>query len=325
MTNLKPDLIQTFQGARRAVLRHMAIAEEFGLRWQEETITDLLLAEVLPLVRVIPFTKPQEGGDKRLKDGAGAGADWLWWWVGDGGVSFGMLVQAKRLNIEPGGRWRIDFAYGSGKQRDDLLATADVLQVAPTYALYFGSPSYRAPVECGLDNHPPDPEDCDRCIRKTVSFYPAILADNVGIGDDPKTAYEQAVPMEGLADPGEGIETPWYFGLSPELREFLTTPANSAPAEVAKQLILRVRRARAGQAGQAIDERLTHVGRISEDFLFPSLPLDQGPLSAPYFVQILRGLRRSPPGYVLNVLNGDSPIGLDGSQLAGVVVVDARA
>jgi hypothetical protein len=308
----------------------MTRAEASGLRWSEETITDLLLVEVPPLVKVIPFTRLQEGGDKRLKDrGVGTGADWLWWWVGEGGVSFGMLVQAKRLTKKDDGRWLIDFGYKSGKQRDDLLATADVLQVAPTYALYLGSPSYRAPVECGAGNHPSDYEQCDRCVRKTVSFYPAILADNVGIGDDPKIAYEQAIPMESLADPKAEVETPlallWHDGLPPELRTFLTTSASSVPEAVARQLVLHVRQVRAGQFGLAVDERLAQGDEISEDFVFPSLPLDQGHLSAPYFFQILRGLKRSPPGYVLNVLNGGSPVGLDTSRLAGLVIVSAHA
>jgi len=65
--------------------------------------------------------------------------------------------------------------------------------------------------------------------------------------------------------------------------------------------------------------------QISEDFVFESLPADQGHLSAPYFIQILRGLRRTPPGYVLNVLNGDSPVGLDTTALAGLVVVRAES
>jgi hypothetical protein len=87
----------------------MVKGETSGLGWDEETITNTMLVEVPPLVKVVPFTRPQEGGDKRLKEhGAGMGADWLWWWVGDDGTSFGMLVQAKRLKKDKNEEWLID-------------------------------------------------------------------------------------------------------------------------------------------------------------------------------------------------------------------------
>lgn len=139
----------------------MVKGEASGLGWDEETTTSIMLVEVPPLVKVVPFTRNQEGGDKRLKDGgAGVGADWLWWWVGDDGTSFGMLVQAKRLKKDDKEQWTIDFGYKSGKQWKDLHATADALNVAPCYALYLGSPDYRKPVECGAKNHPSDFEQC---------------------------------------------------------------------------------------------------------------------------------------------------------------------
>lgn len=233
-----------------------------------------------------------------------------------------MLVQAKRLKKDKKEQWTIDFGYKSGEQWKDLHATADVLKVAPSYALYLGTPNYRKPVECGVKNHPSDYEQCERCIRKSVSFYPSVLAD--GIGAAPTVAYEQSIPLESIADPQADTETPnaqkWTYGLTPELKEFMTTEAAGIPQAVAKQLVSKARERRSLQYELM---ELTREDQITEDFVFESLPLDQGHLPAPYFLQILRGLRRTPPGYVLNVFNGDSPVGLDATKLAGLVVVSA--
>jgi hypothetical protein len=324
VTNSSPTLKQVLEQARNAAYQFMVKGEASGLGWDEETITNTMLVEVPPLVKVVPFTKLQEGGDKRLKEhGAGVGADWLWWWVGDGGASFGMLVQAKRLKKGKNGEWIIDFRYKSGKQWQELHAAAEILQVAPSYALYLGPPNYRKPVDCGVKNHPSDYEQCNRCIRKSVSFYPSILAD--GLGLEPKVAYEQSIPMESLADPKAPLAQIWTAGLTPELEEFMTTEAVGVPQAVAKQLVSKVREWRAGQLNLSMDTRRAPEDQISEDFVFQSLPLDRGHLSAPYFLQILRGLRRTPPGYVLNVLNGRSPLGLDTTKLAGLIVVSASS
>lgn len=132
--------------------------------------------------------------------------------------------------------------------------------------------------------------------------------------------------MESLADPQADTETPraktWVDGLTTELKEFLTSEATGVPQAVARQLVSKARERRSLQFN-LVEETLTRDDQISEDFMFASLPLDQGHLPAPYFLQILRGLRRSPPGYVLNALNGDSPVGLDTTNLAGLVVVRA--
>lgn len=133
-------------------------------------MTELLLLAAGPEVRAFPFNKRQEGGEN------GTGADWLWWWIGDEGVSFGMLVQAKRLKKKRDGRWDLEFGYNGGKQWASLMRAAQALQVAPTYALYMGSPRYRHPVACTKRHHPEEFTLCHRCIRKTVSLLPALGA-----------------------------------------------------------------------------------------------------------------------------------------------------
>lgn len=72
------------------------------------------------------------------REEAKVGADWLWWWVGSGGESFGMLVQAKRLYVT-GPRWRFLFDHGHGKQRQALWEAAEALDVTPVYVVYLGT------------------------------------------------------------------------------------------------------------------------------------------------------------------------------------------
>lgn len=321
MNDADTTLLGAFERARKLVQEHMRRSYEFDYSWNEETITDILLVGAAPFVKAVPFTKRQEGGE------FGTGADWLWWWLGDAGECFGMLVQAKRLKKTDGGRWTIDFEYNAGKQLTSLLDTADALQVAPAYLLYFGPPNYRQPVECGTRDHPSDFDECKACGRKSVTFLPAILATlGGGAASDPAEAYRRSSPLEDLADPAIKVKTPLVIPsleLDPELQAFLQDPQNG-PRKVAKSLIEQVCRVRAGQFELAVAEQ---ADLITDDPVFGSMPTDQGHLYTPYFPHILRGLRRTPPGYVLEFLAGNTPIPaeLADAGLAGMVVVDARS
>lgn len=55
-----------------------------------------------------------------------------------------MLVQAKRATVTQG-KWKFDFSdpNGTGKQRDRLMDSADILGLLPVYAVYLGSGDYR--------------------------------------------------------------------------------------------------------------------------------------------------------------------------------------
>ena len=291
----------------------------------EETVTELLLLAAGPEVRAFPFNKRQEGGKN------GTGADWLWWWIGDEGVSFGTLVQAKRLKKKPDGRWDLDFDYNAGKQWASLMRAAQALQVAPTYALYMGSPRYRHPVGCTKPHHPEDFTLCHRCIRKTVSLLPALLlAPGSALCSDPAWAYDLAVPVEDLVDPNCHVATTPFCSdleLGSDLMRFLFS-AQTGPKRVAKELVEQIRLVRSGQFGLATADPVDISG---EDYTFPTLPDDRLHVGEPYFPNILRGLRNSPPGYLLELLANDDPetvsqlaIGLGDVSLAGIVIVDQR-
>jgi hypothetical protein len=301
-------------------------SEKSGYTWAEETVTDLLLVESSPEVRAFQFNKRQEGGKR------GTGADWLWWWIGDGGESFGALVQAKRLHKERDGRWKLDFDYKEGKQRALLMSAARALQVAPTYALYMGSPNYRSPIDCGWPHNSSDFQRCERCIRKTISLLPALLLTNGGIRNDPVRAYQLASPLEDLADPNVPVSAgPMHLSadMGEELVRFLLTQYRSGPRKVAKALVGQIRWARAGQFGLMTAEPLETRG---EDFAFQKLPDDHGHWGEAYYPNVLRGLRNSPPGYVLELRSHDGPevpfdVPFDPEELnlAGVVLVDAAS
>ena len=100
----------------------MTVCEQAGLRWNETTVSEILMSQVAQAeaVSVVPFTQPAE---------AISGADWIWWWVDDVGA-YGMLVQAKRVTITEG-KWRFGFNYASGQPKKSqyklLRSTANAL------------------------------------------------------------------------------------------------------------------------------------------------------------------------------------------------------
>jgi hypothetical protein len=312
----------------------MANAERNEFTWGEETITEIVMNAASSRVTAIPFTKKQEGGN------SGTGADWLWWWLGEDGTAFGMLVQAKRLHKDDSGRWTISFNFKT--QRATLLSTAKRLNVAATYVVYFGTPSYRFDVACGGPDHGQDWslsdfEDCGMCQRKTIAFLSAVTTLNPDYGDA-EHAYELAIPIEDLADPAISDASPWVskeVPLTRELEQFLrekqSGPQKVAKAQLAKLLYLRSTEfTHAAGTVDALD--LTANDEISEAFMFPTLPDDADHHGMQPFPEALRGLRTTPPPYVLDLLNGyvnDFPENLgitqeEISQLAGMVVVDAR-
>ena len=303
------DLLESFRRARRAAESHMRSNEDAGETWNETTITDIILQHARPFVKSAKFNQNQEGI---------TGADWVWWWLDDAGEAFGMLVQAKRLRI--GTKWAIDFPYpGDWRQYKNLSATAAELDLAPTYALYLGTQQYRAPVTCRSSAHVED--DCERCAMEAVSLLLALLGTIGGGFDqtDGEAAYRASRPLESFADAGTHVDLSLELHLDrvdPELRSFLLEPQHGA-RQIAKMLFDRVAEARKGQFSLATEERIT----TDAQQIFTEYPLDRGHFGAPYYPNILRGLRRTPPAYVMDALAGFELPEEITKNTAGIVVI----
>jgi hypothetical protein len=74
-----------------------------------------------------------------------------------------------------------------------------------------------------------DYEQCDRCIRKSVSFYPSVLAD--GIGTDPKVAYDNRSQWKSRGSTsGHWNASCTEMDLrTHRVKEFMTTEAAGVP------------------------------------------------------------------------------------------------
>ena len=102
---------------RAAAALYMDERDAAGLGWSEESVTDVAVHRGQPEVEVVQFNRRQEGG--------GVGADHLWWWLDRSSSDcFGMLVQAKRLDLS-GTRPKVDISHRGGKQLGDLMRTAE--------------------------------------------------------------------------------------------------------------------------------------------------------------------------------------------------------
>lgn len=113
-------------------------AKKFGLKFNEETATEVFLLELAEQfpgnVIVVPFTHHSE---------ARIGADWAWGFLGPDGRAFqGMLVQAKRLDDRDREYRELFYtsrqqgAKSSTRQIDRLISNAKHLCLPPVYAFY---------------------------------------------------------------------------------------------------------------------------------------------------------------------------------------------
>nr|WP_315545564.1 DUF6615 family protein [Actinomyces oris] len=257
----------------------MTVCEQAGLRWNETTISEILMSQVAQAeaVSVVPFTQPAE---------AISGADWIWWWVDDAGA-YGMLVQAKRVTITEG-KWWFGFNYSSGQLKRSqyklLRSTANTLGLLPVYALYLGGGDYRNWERCSREHR--ERGHCPICMRRTISLMPALLASDWAISDA-KSTYEASVALEDLWTLPNESASLWPAmkrQLVPELLDFLQTRQDGTYA-VTRSMIDRVLRAR---MGTFFDARLdTHAPMYRQEYdyfkpVFDHLPDDLGHWDTPY-------------------------------------------
>lgn len=297
----------------------MASCEQAGVRWNETSITEIMVTRAAGAVTVVPFTQPAE---------ALSGADWVWWWV-DAAGAYGMLVQAKRITVAEGA-WSFGFDYQSKSstrtQRDILLSTAKSLDLLPVYAIYLGTGEYRGWEPCS-ESHPGD--GCCQCVKRSVSLMPALLAEQFMVTDAVST-YERSVAIEDVLDPPRSkplLSPVLESQLAPELAEFLCEQQDGTRA-VTRQMIDRVLRARAGAFGAAPAIAASSPRSGSHDRLGPvfnAVPADVGHWGLNYLDHSLAPLRHAPPGYVIEIMSGDFDVERLTSEMpddvAGIVVV----
>lgn len=190
---------------------------------------------------------------------------------------------------------------------------------------------------CNLSPHVLNNELCWKCARKSVTLFPAILATaGAGIADSAPEVYTRSVALEDVVDTDADVEEVLLLpllenALSGDLRNLLRDK-QVGPKQIAKALLEQILRVRAMQFSLASTLELK---RITSDFVFSTLPDDAGHLYTAYFPHILRGLRRTPPGYVLEALvseqreitdmNHSTLTDLEQMGLAGLIVVDVTS
>jgi hypothetical protein len=294
-----------------------------GLGWEEESVTNVAIHRGLPEVRVVQFNRQQEG--------RGVGADYLWWWLDEPtGECFGMLVQAKRLFLDAERRWIVDVSHREGRQLSDLLHTARQFQVPAMYAVYTGGRVFRHDTACA---HSATPGTCIPCRRIAISMISAYQLSTTW--DTPSIngleVFNNSVSLEDLVDPSRstpdlinmelGSELPttlrfFVHHMTPELGSFLSE-AQNGPREIAKRIFEAVLRQRLGSFSAGLAEPLTLAGEA----VFRDVPQDRGHYPAPYFEHVLRGLRTSPPSYVIDAIEGRDVSAEVGSAVDALVLV----
>lgn len=303
-----------FRRARVAVADHTDTMAVAGATCREETLTELVLASAYPTVRFADFNRGEE---------ATVGADWLWWWVAQDGTSFGALVQAKNLTFTDVGTPKVEYRHAGGRQLEDLLEASDILEVPAMYAIYMGGLGYRRGWPCDED-----PPGCLKCEQMAVTIVPAVTFPS---WETPTYAAERAreygIPLETLS----GAEArwhpciPWRLQLTHDLHAFLNDPQHDARA-VAREVFARVSLRRLAEFGGLVEESapphpIDAVGQVTSDRVFTDLPIDEMHHGIQYFEHVLRGLRRTPPGYVLDVLGGTGMQSDLANLVRGVAVV----
>lgn len=166
-------LCHSFQRIADRVWRDIAEADDAGLAYSEETITETVLLDLhrdhRERIRVKAFSKAEE---KRN------GSDWEWW-VGRPGRWLGMRVQAKRITL-PNEAFSQLRTYGRTKsggtrQIDALISAATRDRLNAAYCFYIHSrkwPTLRAwPVYNVIGGGPIGPQGCfiadARAVRST--------------------------------------------------------------------------------------------------------------------------------------------------------------
>ncbi len=123
------DLCHLFEWTAWKTWRDLYDSQRLGLSISEESITDMLLLEMLRRTKRIACKKFTRAGERK------SGADWQWWFI-SGYRGFPIRIQAKRLYS--GGRYEA-LKYKKGSKHDQtntLLRIARIDGFLPLFCFY---------------------------------------------------------------------------------------------------------------------------------------------------------------------------------------------
>lgn len=127
------------------------------------------------------------------------------------------------------------------------------------------------------------------------------------------TVLTESIPLEDLVDPAVPADPIWDVNLrgltNSDLVAFLQRPQDGA-REIARRIFRLVAAARAGALSAAVAEPITVPGAP----VFDDVPVDSGHFPGAYYVHILRGLRRSQPAYIAELVDALRRPGLPGQN-----------
>jgi hypothetical protein len=302
-------VLAAFTRVREAAEAYMNERDRAGLGWAEETVTDISTHKGLPEVKVIPFTRNQQGG--------GVGADYLWQWLDRSTEEcFGMLVQAKRLHRR-----------GAAGQ-----STSDTATASSTPTCWPQPPSSRCPRSMPFT---PAARSSVMVFRASTTSCPTASAAGAWLSrSSAPTSSRSSSPRarrpasssttrsaRGPRRPGSHHQPVWYDvnlrELGPgDLRDFLLEN-QTGPREIAKPIFAAVAKQRTLAFSAAAAEPITVPGAP----VFPHVPEDRGHYPGPYYRHVLQGLRTSPPTYIVDLQAGLPPSPELVDRVAGVVLI----
>lgn len=139
------DICQSFKALAQKTWDMLETSRSVSYPMQEETFTDLHLLHLKqhhPEVRIVKFTKPQEGVN---------GADWEWWLKLWDGSWVGYRIQAKVIDVRSEAFEHLYYRKdkSSVSQCDKLISAAKTDKknpCIPLYLLYLHTPDHLATI-----------------------------------------------------------------------------------------------------------------------------------------------------------------------------------
>jgi hypothetical protein len=266
---LSLSLCRTFADQSAKIWDDLMMAQMSGRVWDEETITNILLRDVERAhpqdVATFQFKKPQEKV---------TGADWEWW-LTDGRLWLGLLIQAKRLDPESYRYRGIKHRVGTDQipQIDLLLRWADFKGIDPLYLFYNYSNTRLHALNWNCGSMDPDLEQLGCTIAHAGAVKRVLSYGGAGLPKMSTVSYPLrclvCCPM--LADPDDSLPGRAH-GITKSLRGLLSDrddhvdPVGPRPPGIRDEppaYVQRLLAASLDERGPIIEEVRSQVGPIS--------------------------------------------------------------